>query len=229
MVDLDQPKHGERARAIPPEWDQPGVVDGEDMFAVLCQLHAPDGRLPIDTHTVSTASGGVHLYYRHSVASPDLRNTAGLLAPLIDTRAHGGYVVGAESVVGGRAYTTAYDVTPEPLPEWLADRLEPAPLPPQRPVTVDLPADRGGAYLRAAVERTVADLRAAGGGKRNAALYGAAVSLGQLVAGGSLSVDYVTGLLAQVASEIGQRPAEAARTIRSGLKAGANRPRTVAA
>lgn len=224
VVDLDMPKHGETP---PPEWQIQGVTTGEDAFAYLCEQAGQP--LPLDTHTVTTPSGGLHLYYQHPADGPRLRNTTKTLAWLVDTRAWGGYVVGAESVVGRGIYTTVYDIDPAPLPNWLAQQLAPAPLPPQRPVVVELDTGRLSAYLRAAVDRTVADLRATQSGQRNRALYGAAVSLGQLVAGGALPEQEVTALLAQVAAEIGQGPGEAARTIRSGLKAGANRPRSVAA
>ncbi|MDI1465047.1 DNA primase, partial [Catellatospora sp. KI3] len=56
-----------------------------------------------------------------------------------------------------------------------------------------------------------------------------AVALGQLVAGGALREQDVEGLLTQAAFSIGLRPMETARTIASGLRAGARRPRTVAA
>ncbi|MFI5953779.1 bifunctional DNA primase/polymerase [Cryptosporangium sp. NPDC051539] len=233
VIDPDVPKPG---AVPPPEWQEEGVKSGRDTLVVVAERAGVDLNEQftedLDTYTVNTPSGGMHLYYQHPADGPQLRNTAGTLGWLIDTRAHGGYVVAAGSITPAGLYTVAEvddDPTLRVLPAWLATRLAPRPLPPQEPVTIDLPADRAGTYLRAAVDRTVADLRAAPGGQRNRALYGAAVSLGQLVAGGALGADEVTALLAQVAGEIGQRPSEAARTIRSGLTAGAKRPRSVAA
>jgi S-DNA-T family DNA segregation ATPase FtsK/SpoIIIE len=55
-----------------------------------------------------------------------------------------------------------------------------------------------------------------------------AVALGQLAAGGALTDEQVTAVLLPVAADIGQAPGEARRTIASGLRAGAGRPRTVA-
>jgi hypothetical protein len=63
----------------------------------------------------------------------------------------------------------------------------------------------------------------------NTALYRAAIALGQLAAGGALSEGDVTAWLTEAAGQVGQRPGETARTIASGLKAGAARPRSVAA
>jgi Bifunctional DNA primase/polymerase, N-terminal len=59
-----------------------------------------------------------------------LRNTAGQLRWLIDTRAHGGYVVGAGSTAAGRPYTVLDDTDVAELPAWLTERLTPKPLPP---------------------------------------------------------------------------------------------------
>ncbi len=56
------------------------------------------------TATVQTGSGGLHLYFRYDQKLA-LRNTAGKLAPGIDTRAEGGYVVAAPSRhAGGNRY-----------------------------------------------------------------------------------------------------------------------------
>jgi hypothetical protein len=55
------------------------------------------------------------------------------------------------------------------------------------------------------------------------------VALGQLVAGGALSAGDVTTWLADAAAQVGQGEREARNTIASGLRAGAKRPRTVAA
>ena len=62
-------------------------------------------------------------------------------------------------------------------------------------------------------------------GERNAGLNRAAFVLGRLVGGGELAAEVVFGelLLAALATGLGER--EAARTIRSGLEAGARAPR----
>ncbi|MFD7489052.1 hypothetical protein [Streptomyces mirabilis] len=65
--------------------------------------------------------------------------------------------------------------------------------------------------------------------QHNNALYIASVALGQLVAGGELAEADVTGWLLTAALQVGQGEREACRTIASGLRAGARRPRTVAA
>ena len=199
---------------------------GLDTLADLAAQHAAG----IDaTYTVTTGRGGTHLYYRHPEDGPALRNTAGTLGPMVDTRAHGGYVVAAGSTVAGRPYVVDLDTDPAPLPAWLAALLAPAPLPPQRPVVVDLGTGRAGGYVRAAVAREVDRVTTAAAGERNRALYIAAVALGQLVAGGALGEDDAQSVLEQAGVTAGLRTAEAYRTVRSGLTAGAHRPRKVAA
>jgi hypothetical protein len=229
VVDLDRPKPDE---TTPAEWQIPGVNDGGDVFAVLADRHAgtPVAAAEVwNTYTVTTGSGGTHLYYRHPDNGPQLRNTQAALGWLIDTRAHGGYVVAAGSEVDGSSYTVGWDTDPAPLPGWLADLLTPAPLPPQEPVTVELGSDRTAAYLRAAIDRQLTRIAGAPEGQRNHVLYMSAVLLGQFVAGGALTDTNVTGLLTQAAYSSGLRPRETNRTIRSGLTAGARRPRSVAA
>ncbi|MFI5838064.1 bifunctional DNA primase/polymerase [Micromonospora sp. NPDC051300] len=237
VVDLDIPKHP--GDTPPPQWA--GVCDGWDVFAVLADRHGTpinwiagygpgdDPPTGIDTtYTVSTGSGGTHLYYRHPTTGPALRNTTGDRGGLgwkVDTRAHGGYVVAAGSTAAGRPYTLALDVDPAPLPTWLAGLLAPAPRPARQTAAVSLPADRHDRYLAAAIRRQVAHLTAAPDGQRNHALFTSAVALGQLAAGGALTDNDVTAVLEPAALSIGLRHAEISRTIASGLRVGARQPR----
>ncbi|MEV4638329.1 bifunctional DNA primase/polymerase [Actinoplanes sp. NPDC049548] len=228
VVDLDVRKPDQTP---PTDCPYPAAEDGFDVLVEVCEIAGQ--QVPDDTYTVTTGRGGTHLYYRHPATGAALRNTAGErgngLGWLIDTRAHGGYVVAAGSTVAGRPYTVARDAEVAELPGWLAERLTPAPLPPQRPVAVDLPGGRAGAYIDAAISRQLEHLQHAVEGERNHALYVSAVALGQLAAGGALAEDQAAALLEEVALAIGLTRFETLRTIRSGLAAGARRPRTVAA
>ncbi|MFE6484087.1 bifunctional DNA primase/polymerase [Streptomyces sp. NPDC057757] len=229
VIDLDRPKHPDDTP--PTEWARHGVTDGADVLAVLCERHGQP--FPTDTYTVGTWSGGTHLYF----AAPDgepLRNTAGDSARglgwKVDTRAVGGLVVGAGSTFNSRPYTVTHNAPVAPLPGWLAELLRPAPLPPQKPVTVALTGHgRRTAFLRAAVNGEVERVTGSGEDQHNNALYIASVALGQLVAGGELPEAEVTGWLLTAALRVGQGEREARRTIASGLRTGARRPRTVAA
>ncbi|HEX2300468.1 MAG TPA: bifunctional DNA primase/polymerase, partial [Pseudonocardiaceae bacterium] len=166
-----------------------------------------------------------------------LRNTQGErgagLGWKIDTRAHGGYVLAPGSIVDGRRYSVVQDSAPAPLPGWLLERLQPAPLPPPPDHPRQVATSRRGRYLQAAIDAETAKVTDAPKGQRNAALYAAAVALGQLVAGGALVDHEVTEILMRAAGKhlaVGAySPRQATATITSGLRAGANRPRRVAA
>lgn len=228
VVDLDPRKPDQTP---PPGCPHPDATHGIGVFSALCD--AAGQQWPDETYIVKTGRSGLHLYFRHPASGPALRNTAGErgngLGWLVDTRAHGGYVVAAGSTVAGQPYDIVRNSDVDDLPGWLAERLAPTPLPPQRPVVVDLPSGRAGAYLDAAIGRQLDHLRHAAEGERNHTLYVSAVALGQLAAGGALPADQAEALLTETALSIGLSPFEVRRTIRSGLAAGARRPRTVAA
>lgn len=232
VVDLDVPKPDDPPR--PDAWNLPGIQDGLDVFVAVCE-HAGHP-VPWDTFTVRTPSGGTHLYF---TAPPgmELRNTGGHrgrgLGWKVDTRAWGGHVVAAGSVVDGHPYIVVNDREPQPLPQWLCERLAP----PARPIVPSQPVSRvhgrRAAFLAAAVRGEVERVTSATS-ERNWALYHASVALGQLVAGGALSAQEVTAtLLDASACHIAADPTYTVRqaelTIASGLRAGSERPRRVAA
>lgn len=121
-----------------------GINDGLDAFAALCDKH----RQPFPwTYTVVTPRGGWHLYYG---LAPGLgiRNSTGKVAPLVDVRADGGYVLAAGSVVDGKPYTALHSTQAiEPLPMWLIRLLSAetqtvrGTAPPPRPVPAEHAAD----------------------------------------------------------------------------------------
>ncbi len=225
VIDLDIPKGADDVPPAP--WNLSGITDGADVLAALCEQQGEP--YPMNTHTVRTGSGGTHLYFT-APNDVELRNSAGALGWKVDTRAVGGYVVGAGSIVNNFPYAVTSDAPTALLPEWLAELLRPARLPPQRPVKVALNAtDRRGAWLRAAVEGEVSRVTNSGPNQHNTALYLAAVALGQLVRGGELYEGDVIEWLVTAARNVGQGEGEARRTVASGLRAGAKRPRQVAA
>lgn len=225
VLDLDAAKDGEQP---PPRWDQPGITCGLDVLAVLCEEAGEP--LPLDTYTVTTPSGGLHLYF----AAPqgvELRNTAGDrgrgLGWRVDTRAGGGYVLATGSQVDGHPYTLTEDAPVAPLPLWLCERLASTPRPPREAVSVDLSATRAGRYVESAMRNEVAKVLTAQQGTRNHTLFAATVALGQLVAGGSLPEEVARTALEHAGVSIGLTHWEVRNTVDSGLKAGAERPRRV--
>lgn len=231
VIDLDVPKPG---KPVPAKWTEQGAETGMDVFLLVC---ADAGQQPpLDTFTVTTPSGGTHLYFT-APADVELRNTQGErgsgLGWGIDTRAHGGYVVAPGSVRKRRRYTITDNRPPVPLPHWLVERLRPDELPPQQPTTITTGQGRRARYLDAAIRAEVRRVEGAAGGERNFSLYCAANALGQLVAGGELDGQEVTDLLLRAAQSHVAAGAygwnQARKTIASGLRAGASRPRKVAA
>jgi Bifunctional DNA primase/polymerase, N-terminal len=114
--------------------------DGIEQFGGLCR---DSGGCP-QTFTVRTPRGGLHLYFA-AIAGRTVRNSAGRVAPHVDIRGAGGYVVGPGSVVGGKVYTVTNGRNPAPLPRWLADLADPPrPCPRSSPDSPPAHADRYG-------------------------------------------------------------------------------------
>ncbi|WP_327145278.1 bifunctional DNA primase/polymerase [Nocardia sp. NBC_01327] len=201
---------------------------GLDGAAALYRLANRTGARPtLLTYSVATPNNGRHLYYR----VPDglrLPNTAGLIAPGIDSRGHGGYVLAAGSRTSDGDYRVLTPRHPSPLPPWLLQLLTPPP-PPASAANPGAPPAYPDAYLRAIVEAETRKVTAAMPGTRNTALFRAAVTLGRLVAGGELDQHLVhDALAAAAAGHVGQyqfTARELERTITSGLTIGARRPR----
>jgi hypothetical protein len=223
VVDLDTPKGPDGAP--PPEWSMPGITDGVDVFAELAARAGE--RLPVDTFSVRTGRGGLHLYF---TAGADLGNSAGRLGWLIDTRGRGGYVVAAGSLVDARPYAVVHDGPAAPLPAWIVDRLRPS-MPAGRPgdatrLLALLDAQQASGYALAALRGEVQQVLDSAPHTHNVTLNEAAFALGQLVAGGVLPHDLVVEALQVAGEAVGQPAREAAATIRSGLAGGVRKPRS---
>ncbi|PPK90845.1 bifunctional DNA primase/polymerase-like protein [Kineococcus xinjiangensis] len=226
VVDLDVPKPGEE---VPGYWADRQVRDGTGVLAALCT----DTRRAVPhTFTARTARGGWHIYFRQptDVALPNTGpGSPNRLGWMIDTRGHGGYVVAPPTRTTTGVYRIVRHEEPAPLPGWLTARLRPAPLPPKQPITVrlaDVSDTRRRAYLQAALNGAVRAVLTSADHGHNAALYGAAVQLGQLVAGGELDAETVRAVLLTAGCQVGQSQTEAAKTIASGLRRGEDRPRS---
>jgi hypothetical protein len=208
VVDLDVARPDEPRPA-----GHPDARGGHDVLdALSCYT-------PGSTWTVETPSGGRHLYFRAPATGGPWRNTAGRIGWHIDTRAAGGYVVTAGSIVGGRPYTLIHDPEPIELPARLADLLTP-PAPPAPLVAPNREAPKARGYAPAALAGEVERVLDAPVGQRNAALNRAAWNLARHIATGILDRGDVEAAL-QVAGEAagGQTPAGVAATIRSAIDA----------
>lgn len=221
VVDLDD------GGGHPPPERHAGARHGLDVLRMLAASAGAD--IPTDTYTVSTPSGGLHLYFR--APEIELRCTSGTLGWKIDTRAGGGYVVGAGSMRRDGQYRVACDLPVAELPDWLRRALAP----PSRP-RLALPrrhvrTEHADAYLHAILARETGGVAAATTGTRHDTLLRSARTLGRLVGGGELGEEYARQILFDAASRhIGVDDCteqEVHRTIADGLAFGQRLPRSI--
>jgi hypothetical protein len=143
-----------------------------------------DHRSP-ETRWCRTGGGGWHIYYRPSHAG--LRSTARRVAPHVDTRGAGGYVLLPPSLHGsGERYEWASQVPAAAMPEWLANLVAPAPPPPRAmpgPATFRYAST---AYGQAILTSSLGRVAAAPVGERNTTLAREAFVLGAWSAGGEI-------------------------------------------
>ncbi|MFM9612726.1 bifunctional DNA primase/polymerase [Streptomyces niveiscabiei] len=194
VVDLDTPKtRNDENDNSDKDKGSPDTPDGVTTFGALCERA---GHAVPDTYRVRTASGGRHLYF---TAPPGARltNTAGTLAPLVDTRAAGGYVVAAGSATPTGTYESLSGPQTAPVPGWLLSILQPAPKPPQTPSGAV--AGQSSRYADVALANEVRNVATAADGTRNKTLLRAARALGRLIASGDLTYPVVEQALREAA------------------------------
>ncbi|MBO8202247.1 bifunctional DNA primase/polymerase [Streptomyces smyrnaeus] len=178
------------------------VKHGIDPQGALERLAAAHGFVVPATTTVLTPSGGRHLWLR-GPADTAVPNSVGRLAPGIDVRGTGGYLVGPGSVTAGGTYRLAPGrgtMPPAPVPRALLALLLPPP-----PERDDRPGGRaatggqggsqgpGGSDGGAALVRFV---RGAPVGQRNARLFWAACRAYESGRGDSLAEPLIRAAVA---------------------------------
>ena len=197
-------------------------VDGEAGKESLAQLEERYGALP-DTRTALTGKGEHH-WYRCRL--PVGNSTQGLGHPAgLDIRGGArGYVCAPPSVhASGRRYEWANE---GPIAELPASWLERLTATPYLPRAASCEGTTETAYGRAALDSELERLLRVRPGKRNEKLHLAVFRLAQLVAGGQLPRDRVERDCLEVALLLGLGAHESRLTIRSGMSAGLNFPRS---
>ncbi len=202
-----------------------------------------------ETVTARTGSGGWHLYYQLP-EGVDLGNSAGKLAPCVDTRGSGGQIVFPGSIHPDSGEPYAWMKDREPwhmaiaiLPQKFINILNGQAEDPGNRAAAGQPPrwddcgqpasypDRGTIaaerYGKRAMADEMANVSNAAEGTRNATLNAAAFSLGQLVGGGVLDGSLVENGLLGAALGVGLGREESLRTIASGLAKGIQEPRGV--
>nr|WP_236075591.1 bifunctional DNA primase/polymerase [Streptomyces coffeae] len=213
-VDLDVRPNGPTAPQNP---RGPGDVtgrNGTDGPAALARLAREHGFTVPRTVTVLTPGGGRHLWLS---GPPGLTvaNSAGRLAPGIDIRGSGGYLVGPGSAAAHGSYRLAPGSpvwTPAPVPPALLRLLRPPSPARLRASSGRRPSERPPAALTALV-RFVRESRE---GQRNDRLFWAACRAYETGAGAQLAPDLV-----QAAVDIGLTCREARATVASAARSAA--------
>ncbi|MFJ3665670.1 bifunctional DNA primase/polymerase [Streptomyces sp. NPDC090106] len=220
VIDLDKPKNQDNHNS---NTDAP---DGATTFAALCER---TGQTRPRTRTIRTASGGHHLYFT-APAAVRLHNTAGTLAPLVDTRAWGGYVVAAGSTINGRTYEVEGPALLSPLPPGLLALLIPPHPSTKSPPPPMQTAARTGKAAEAALTWGRRNIRQAPQGTRNVRLLESARAMGRFVAWGDIPRHVVEDAFQGEGEAAGLTAAECRTTIRSALDWSIRtcRPRTAA-
>ncbi|MCY0959561.1 bifunctional DNA primase/polymerase [Streptomyces sp. H27-H5] len=206
VIDLDPPKPS----------DPPGTLSGAQILDGLCRVTGEE--LP-PTYTVTTPSGGVHLYFA-APAGARMRCTQDILGRHIDTRAWGGYVVAPGSTTPAGTYTVTDDRPLAALPGWLQVKLTEPPRITARPLLSAAPrtgSGRRAAYVDAALRNEESAVAGAPEGQRNQVLVKAARALGRLIASGDLDRTEVEEALSRGAESAGLKPYEYRSAITSAL------------
>lgn len=218
----------ESARVGLPSGRQNGITvldidrkKGKDGFAALSALGFDPAELsPV---MVRTPSGGAHAIFSHC---PGLKNSVGKIAPGLDVRNDGGYIVAPGSFKDGKRYEPigaplgSVDLPPFP------PALVPPPEPERAPVTlVKAASDDLKAWGAAKLQGRADDLAAMGDGDgQNSALNAAAMWAGGAAAHGFLTEDQARSALWTACERCGLRRREFETTFDSGWKAGLRKP-----
>jgi hypothetical protein len=153
-----------------------------------------------ETRMHRTRSGGLHALFK---SHDGLRCSTGKIAPGVDVRGMGGYIIHWPS-----AGFPVVDAPIAPWPPWLLELLIERPKPQPR---VKLTASGDIAPLVRFVLRTTE-------GDRNRSVFWAACRAGEMVARGLINSNYAEAMLVEAASRTGISVAEARRTVVSGMQ-----------
>lgn len=183
-------------------------IDPEDGGHLWLNEHKH--RIPIQ-RAWRTRRAGLHVVFEHASG---VRNSAGKIAPGVDVRCEGGYVIHWPS----HGCSMVRDGNPAPWPEWLIRQILPPPPPPiPDPPTI---GDKPGAdfrYARGALINAAARVASASQGARNDTLNREAFSLSRFVPN-ELTASEISYTLAIAARHAGLGEREAIATITSALR-----------
>ena len=190
-----------------------GVPTGATSGFIVVDLDVKDGRPGLEwlaanehrmprTRRHGTQSGGVHLLFQAPIGRR-IRNSVSKLAPGVDVRGDGGYVV----VPPSPGYAIQDDAMPAPLPDWLLAMLDPPEAPRQAtPVRAAPASGDGSKYGLSALDSECEAIMAAPFGQQETTLNAACLKVGALVAGGEIAADFAMHSLTSAALGMASQP-----------------------
>jgi hypothetical protein len=176
---------------------------------------AQHGDRLVTTRTHKTRSGGLHFVFHHA---PGLRCSAGKIAPGVDVRADGGFVVWWPAA----GFPVAIEAPVVDWPTYLLAALMPQPGP-HLHAAVSIPrndSDSARRYAVGALRRAAERVALASEGTRNDTLNRECFVLARFIGDGLLTPGEIAEALAIAARHAGLTQTETARTLASALRAG---------
>jgi len=152
-------------------------------------------------------SGGLHFLFKHR---PGLKNTAGRLAPGVDTRGDGGYIIWWPASLG--LWPDHNFAALAEVPDWLCEALKPQPTISERAAVTRPARHYTGTHQ---IEGPIAALLRAQEGERNGLAFWAACRLAEY---DDLSRNDVVGPITEAGMRVGLTARELTATANSALR-----------
>ena len=214
VVDCDSSK----GETPPAPWNQPGVLDGVDVFVTA--VAESGNQFDFNTFTVRTPNNGWHYYFQDQ--GQPIRsgaNVNGLWR--VDVRSKGGYIVAPGSRLDSGEYEVDSIGSVDQFPLWMRTLLSPKKSTTFTSVKTTVTRySKSNNYFEVGIRKEIHFLSLATTGTRNQSLNKAAFSCGKLVGSCPELREFAINALKRTAISIGLSEAEAARTISSAFKAG---------
>jgi hypothetical protein len=214
VVDCDSSK----GETPPSPWNQPGIVDGVDVFVTA--VAESGNQFDFNTFTVRTPNNGWHYYFQDQ--GQPIRsgaNVNGLWR--VDVRSKGGYIVAPGSRLDSGEYLVDSVGSVDQFPQWMRALLSPKKSTTFTSIKTTVTRySKSSNYFEVGIRKEIHFLSLATVGTRNQSLNKAAFSCGKLVESCPEFRDFAINALKRTAISIGLSESESARTISSAFKAG---------